>query len=474
MDHRSDATAVSFVTDIVPPVADRYRQSLEFLFGRLNFERTPDAATSLQDFKLTRMEEFLHRLGNPQRLIPTVHVAGSKGKGSTSTMIARIAEAAGLNVGLFTSPHIDQFEERFTINGTIASPEEMIELVEQIRPVVDEMEQKSDGQGVTYFELATAMGWLHFLKRKVNLAVIEVGLGGRLDSTNVCSPLVTVITSISRDHTRLLGNTLAEIAREKAGIVKTGIPVVTAVTQLESAGVIQEIAGSHTAPLYRLGTEFQIQSRIRQAAGDFKPACYEVDHSSEFGRLSRLPLAMPGEHQARNAALAVLVIQLLNQRGYQFTEEHIRQGLENAWCPLRIEVLGQAPLLIVDAAHNEASVTALCESLASLRVRRRHLIFATSRDKEVETLLSILNDHFDHFWLTRYCNNPRSVPLTDLEALASRLLSKPWSIQPDPQSALRAATEQAEGDDLICVTGSFFLATEAKQMILQSGNRTGT
>ncbi|WP_437192018.1 bifunctional folylpolyglutamate synthase/dihydrofolate synthase [Planctomicrobium sp. SH527] len=449
-----------------PAVAVRYQQSLDFIFGRLNYERAPEAARSLQDFKLTRMEEFLAALRNPQRSVPTVHVAGSKGKGSTATMVARIAQAAGYQVGLFTSPHVDAFEERFTINSRVPTAEQLIALTDRVRPIVAEFDRRSSGEGVTFFEIATAIGWLFFQESGVDLAVIEVGLGGRLDSTNVCNPLVTAITSISRDHTRLLGETLALIAGEKAGIIKTGVPVVTAVTDSEPANVIVERAREKNAPLFRLNQEFRIENSSPQATGGSVPACYRFDFVSGEYALRDVRLAMAGEHQTRNAAIAITVATLLREQGFVLTDDQIRAGLAATLCPLRVEVVDQTPLTIIDGAHNAASIVALCETLRSVPSERRIVIFSTSRDKEVSVLLKTLDGFFDEIWLTQYSNNPRTVTLAELEALAPQVLTKPWRILQNPAAALNEAAATTTSQDLVCVTGSFFLAAEAKAILV--------
>ncbi|WP_092049417.1 bifunctional folylpolyglutamate synthase/dihydrofolate synthase [Planctomicrobium piriforme] len=454
----------SSVTATSPAGLDCYQQAVDFLYARLNYERTPDAAGSLQDFKLARMEELLAELGNPQLAVRTVHIAGSKGKGSTATMVARIVEAAGYRVGLFTSPHVDHFEERFTVNSQIATPQQVIALVDRLRPVVERLDQRYLAQGPTFFELATALSWLHFVEQKVDLAVMEVGLGGRLDSTNVCSPLVTAITSISRDHTRLLGDTLEAIAREKAGIIKRCVPVVTGVTAAGPAQAISEIAHSQSAPLLRLGHEIQLHAE-RAVESTAEPACYQIDLDVLGRHFRDLSLSMSGEHQTRNAAVAVTMALLLGERGFQISEAQIRAGLLAAQCPLRVEVVDRQPLTIVDAGHNAASIEALCQTLGGLSVRRKTVLFATSRDKEVDVLLSILTRHFDEIWLTRYSNNPRAVTLDELEALAPQVLTKPWRMFANPRDALETAAATVADGDLFCITGSFFLAAEAKHLL---------
>lgn len=439
----------------------RYQQLLVELFGRINYERSPELAKGAQAFPLARMQGLLDRVGNPQLHVPCIHVAGSKGKGSTATMIARVLEAAGYRVGLFTSPHAQRFEERFTINGTCASVAEVVAILEQLREVTREMDQSSVG-GPTFFELATCAGWLHFLNAQVDLAVIEVGLGGRLDSTNLCAPLVSIITSISRDHTRLLGNTEELIAREKAGIIKPGIPVVSGVLQPGPAAVIEEIARQQGAPLSQLETDFEALVSSADERPRQLPTCCRLTYRDRQLELAELPLAMPGEHQVRNAALAVATAFELHRQGYAISPEQIRSGLQRAVIPLRIEVLQQRPLVIFDSAHNHASVQALCESLAAVQATRRTCIFASSRDKETAELLRILGGAFDQFILTAYQENPRAVPVAELLEIAQSVMSVPCEVAATPALAMEQALSAAGEDDLLCVTGSFFLAAEVQ------------
>jgi len=445
----------------------RYQRALAELYRRLNYERTPDAAHSLQDFRLHAMRTVLAELGNPQQSLATVHIAGSKGKGSTATMVARIAEAAGYRVGLFTSPHVDRFEERFTVNGVAPSRKQVADLFDRLDSICQTLGKTDPAFLPTFFETATALGWMHFLQQQVDLAVMEVGLGGRLDSTNVCNPLVTVITSISRDHTRLLGNTLALIAREKAGIIKPGIPVVTNVTDPAAAHVTAEIARQQSAPQFRLGVEFCHQPHFPKTGSPDLPAHYDFDFTGMGVHFHHLQVGMPGEHQTRNGALATAVSLLLRNHEFHLPEAAIRQGLLNAHCPLRLEVLQQAPLVIVDAAHNPASVAAFCETVRQVRAEKRLVIFASSRDKEADALLSLLNESMDEIWLTRFTNNPRAIELDELEQLARAQLTKPWKLFETPQEAITAARTLVTPRDLVCFTGSFFLAAEVKSLLQQ-------
>ena len=285
------ATAVAGENCGILPMPSRANSSsarrdaaLRFLVGRIDYERTQSMPSSEEAMKLDRMRELLARLGNPHEAVPIVHVAGTKGKGSTSAMIAAVLSAAGYRIGLFTSPHLDRVEERIAIDGRPCSGDDLADLVERIRPAVEAMDQAAisplpsgdepevratEGSGVrgqgsespnqhgpTYFEIVTAMAFDHFRRRGVNAAVLEVGLGGRLDSTNVCSPCVTIITNISFDHTKQLGDTLAAIAAEKAGIIKPGVPVISGVDTDEPRGVIRRIARQNGCRLVELGVDF--------------------------------------------------------------------------------------------------------------------------------------------------------------------------------------------------------------------------
>lgn len=438
-----------------------YQDAVDFLFKRINFERSPELASGVGAFRLERMKSLLSRLGDPHKSVPCVHIAGTKGKGSTATMVARILECAEKRVGLFTSPHANRFEERFTVNGELATESAVVELVDVLRRVTAEMDRETLG-GPTFFELATAAGWLHFQKQNVDIAVIEVGLGGRLDSTNVCHPLVSVISSISKDHTRLLGDTVDLIAREKAGIIKPGVPVVCGVLEPGPQGVIHEVADAVGAPLYQLQRDFTVIPKApRSGSSELLPA-WSFDYCFEGQEFSDLQLKLPGEHQTRNAALAVTVGLLLDRMEQDVKATDIRTGLSRAKIPLRIDVLSEDPVVIVDAAHNPASIAALCETLRDLPQSHKVCVFASSRDKDCVELLRILDGTFSHFLLTAYQENPRAIPIEELGSLAESVLSHSFELLPNPESAMQRAIESACDGSLICATGSFFLAAEVE------------
>jgi len=436
-----------------------YRAAIDFIFQRLNYERALHDSYDVEDFRLARMERLLELLGNPQEKLRVAHVAGTKGKGSTSAMLAAMLQAAGICTGLFTSPHIARFEERFTVNGAEASPAEIVSLVEQIKPavaiLVDEMPP-----GPTYFEVTTALAWLHFLNQKCEVAVMEVGLGGRLDSTNVCRPECCIITSISRDHMRLLGDTLPRIAAEKAGIIKPGVPVVTGVEQPEVMEVVEEFAGRANAPLYRLGRETTFDAEP-VSSSDSLPQ-FEVTVETFRRRYEKLLCPLPGRHQCRNLALAVTAFDLFCENA---GESVVRAGLAALDWPLRIQEVGRTPRVILDSAHNDASIAALCATLKPLRHSRRVMIFATSRDKDASSMLRILNEGFDEVILTRYVHNPRALPVDQLAQLAAAELTIPWRTAADPASAWDLARSRVDPQGLICASGSVFLAAEMQLIV---------
>ena len=463
-----------------PVSQEDYRRALEFLWSRINYERTTTVPYTGRSFKLTRMRRLLELLGNPQNGQQIVHIAGTKGKGSTAAMISAVLTAAGYRTGTYSSPHLDRLEERMSIDGCPCSPAELVSLVEQVRPVVEGLDASVDEDGdlgrPTYFEVATAMALLHFAQPEVDATVLEVGLGGRLDSTNVCDPLVSVITNISLDHVKQLGDTHAKIAAEKAGIIKQGVPVVSGVLVPEAREVIECVAHDRDSPLLQLDADFafvyqppKLLSRTDvHGLLDFRWLC----HTDELRKYDNVSLSLIGRHQAANAAVAIATIETLRQRGWDISESTVREGLASASCPARVEVVGKRPTVVIDAAHNVASIEALLATLdESFSATRRVLVFATTQDKDCQGMLKALLPAFDVVVLTRYRNNPRYVPPKELAEMAIELAGQSESnciVCDDPEAAWEVARQQAGEKDLICVTGSFFIAAEIRQMIRQS------
>lgn len=442
---------------------ENYEQAIEFLYSRINYERLSGAAYTVDDFKLDRMREFLRRLGDPQESIPAVHVAGTKGKGSTAALIAGALTAAGYRTGLFTSPHISAFEERMAVDGRQPTPADLIDLINAVHQVVEALDATPGRMSPTYFEIATALAWTYFRNRKAQVAVLEVGLGGRLDATNLCRPEVTVITSISRDHTRQLGSRLEQIACEKGGIIKPGIPLVNGATHQKARQAIAEICHREQAPLCQIGVDFVYGYRPQSVA----PGGSLVDVVTRRQRWEGLWIPLLGEHQAHNAALAIATLERLEERGWKVPAEAVRSGWAGLRWPGRIEVLSERPRVIIDTAHNWAAVRAMLRTLdENFPSRRRILVFAGTQDKDVRGLLRQLLPKFDTVILTSYQNNPRAVPALELARIARSLSERPVHIGSDPPSAWKLAQRLAEPDDLICVTGSFFIAAELRELIL--------
>jgi dihydrofolate synthase/folylpolyglutamate synthase len=430
-----------------------------FWYGLINYEqRTPTA----DDLKLDRMRALLARLGSPQERLPILHVAGSKGKGSTAAMLASILRHAGYRTGLFTSPHLCRVEERFQVDGHPIPTEELGTLLADVREVVG-----GGARGLpTFFEVATAAGFLHFVRRRVDVAVLEVGLGGRLDSTNVCRPLVALITSISYDHTRLLGDRLASIAREKAGILKRDRPALSGATNPEARAVIEQVARARRAPLRQLGVDFQYRHKPGHVDGAGQLRRTRVEVTTWRRRWPWMEVNLLGEHQAANAAVAVACVEEMRAMGWHLPDAAVTAGLAGVVWPARMELAGRDPLIVLDCAHNVASAEALVRTLeSSFPPGRRYLIFAGSGDKDVAGMFRVLAPAFAHVFLTRFTSNPRAVSCDHLADLLRHQGPTPFTVCPCPDDALRAARGMAGTGDLICIAGSVFLAGEVRPLL---------
>lgn len=460
-------------------VEEARRGAIDFLLNRIDYERSTAVPYEERQYRLDRMRDLLARLGRPDQKLTIVHVAGTKGKGSTSALVAAALTECGHSCGLFTSPHLERLEERFVVDGKLCEPLELAGLVDRIRPIVAAMDDElakvtPPDNGPTYFELTTAIALLHFVERGATHAVLEVGMGGRLDSTNVCQSTVSVITSISLDHTKELGDTLAKIAWEKAGIIKPGVPVVSGVVDDEPRAVVRRIAAERGCRLTELVRDFEFTyrpARDLQAA----PATGRLDIRFRSGAEQRMvddvALNLPGRHQAANAAVAWAVLEELRRGGLSLPEAGVRRAWQHVQWPGRVEVVGRRPCVVFDAAHNVASVRALVETLhESFTARRRILVFATTLEKDVESMLRELLPEFDEVVLTRYRNNARAVPVEELARLAAmhRMVGRAvhWQVAADPTDAWRAVHAlKPSVDDLICITGSFFLLGQMRKAI---------
>jgi dihydrofolate synthase/folylpolyglutamate synthase len=438
-----------------------YEEALAYWKGHINFEqRAPVAA----DFKLDRMRALLARLGEPHRRLRVLHVAGSKGKGSTAAMLASVLRQAGYRTGLFTSPHLCRPEERFQVDGQSILPGELAQLLGEIR---DAVQRPRAAAPPTFFEVATAVGFLHFVRRRVDAAVLEVGLGGRLDSTNVCLPVLAVITSISYDHTAVLGDRLASIAREKAGIIKPGRPVVSGATAAEPRAVIEAVARQRRAPLCQLDVDFHFRHQPGRVSAD-ETVRPRVQVTTRARTWPVLELNLHGAHQAANAAVMVACVEELRRQGWHLGDAAVARGLREVDWPARLEVVRRVPLTVLDCAHNIASAVALVETLeASFPPARRLLVFASSNDKDVAGMFRVLGSRFDQVFMTRYSDGSRAVAPEQLAELWRAASAAPVTVCPTATDALEAARAAAAADDLVCVTGSVFLAGELRPRLVE-------
>ncbi len=446
-----------------------YEEALDYIYSFTDYEKTTSYRYAPKFFDLARMERLLASLDNPHRRFPSVHIAGTKGKGSTAAMTASVLQAAGYRTGLYTSPHLHTFRERIRVDGQPIGRAEVVALAERLRPLVEGVE------GITTFEVMTAMAFLYFVERGIDFAVLEVGLGGRLDATNVVTPLVSVITSLSYDHTHVLGHTLAQIAREKAGIIKRRVPVVSAPQPPEAMAVIEQVCREREAELVVVGRDWTWETgeanlegqwfQVMGGTGGAFPAgeCGGCPSNPLYPiRYDRLWIPLLGRHQLINATLVVAAVEMLRRQGVHIPEASVREGLRRVRWPGRLEVLGRRPFLIVDCAHNADSAQKLAAALRELfAYRDLILVFGASADKDIRGMMRALLPLAREVILTR-AHHPRAADPGELREEA-RSLGWEAAISEDVAGALSQALELAEENDLVCVTGSTFVVAEARE-----------
>jgi dihydrofolate synthase/folylpolyglutamate synthase len=445
--------------------------ALAWLDRRINFERVVPASAAPGTFGLTRVRRLLAAIGDPHHRFPVVHVAGTKGKGSTVAMLTAVLQASGHRVGRYMSPHVDTLEERICVGDRPISAADLVRAFNVVIPAVEHMDRAASrrgGSGPTWFEVLTAVAFVHFARARVDLAVLETGLGGRLDATNVSQPVLSIITSISLDHMHLLGSTIARIAAEKAGIIKRGCPVISTAIDPDARRVIESTAARRRAPLVQLGRDFQAAYLPPDMTDPLAPGRVAVTltDAKTAGPLV-FPLAMRGGHQAINAAVVVMAARSLDARGIRVTDRAVSKGLRSVSLPARIERIAEKPLVILDAAHNVASMESLVATLApAARVfRPTVLLFAASVDKQITEMLSVARDRFDHVVITRYATNPRAATVPQLVEACRRAGLPAPQVATAPAEALRLARSLATPRGLICVAGSFFLAAEIRAVM---------
>lgn len=447
-------------------IDNRYQQTLDYLYSFVDYSLTKAVRYSPEQFNLKRMQDFVHALGDPQNTYPILHIAGTKGKGSTSAMCASVLQAAGYRVGLYTSPHLVDYVERIQINRQPIHHEDLIQLVEDNKPIIE------NHPHLTTFEITTGLAFLYFARQNVDAAVIEVGLGGRLDASNVVLPVVSVITSLSYDHTQFLGDTLAEIAGEKAGIIKPGVPVVLSPQKDEARHVIERIARERGSPLIQVGRDYLFAQQSHSLNGGQTmlvwPASEQalVDEFIESGGMTeweplRLNLSLLGYHQIENAATAYAALHAFRARALPFSDTAIRQGFSEVFWPGRFEILQRNPPIVLDCAHNRDSALKLRLALDDYYPGKPVImVFGASEDKDIAGMFAELLPRVFQVIATRSFH-PRSIEPEKLVELAHHY-GRPAKIVQDVEEALQEAIRLAAGEALVLVTGSIFVAAGAR------------
>jgi len=423
-----------------------YQRSLDFLYSLDKFGMI---------FGLTKVEEILKSIGDPHRDLQAIHIGGTNGKGSTAAMISSILQKEGYQVGLYTSPHLVRFTERMKVNGKEIEQEELIHLTDWMR---DKIETAGVSPPFTFFDFTTAMALLYFKQKMVDLAVLEVGLGGRLDSTNVVDPLLSIITNIGKDHEEVLGRGILNIAKEKAGIIKKGRPLITAATQPQVLRLFSKICKEKQAPFYQVGKDFRY---LPSKEGYFH---YEGLHR----KLWSLSLNLSGPHQMINAATALGALEVLDDLGYPVSSDAMAGGLTEVDWPGRLEMVCSSPRVLLDGAHNPDGAMSLKESLKrDFEYRHLILLVGIMKDKDIKSILHSLSPLADHIILTRPTTDRAAPPTLLRKALGSN--GKKAEIIEDFRKAIDRGLSLTGEGDLFCITGSLYTVGEARSYFFPKG-----
>lgn len=418
---------------------NNYQESLDYLYGLEKFGMI---------FGLTKVEAILEAIGNPHREIQAIHIGGTNGKGSTAAMIASILQKEGYRTGLYTSPHLIRFTERIKINGKEIEQEEVAEMAKWMRGRVEEAKVPLP---FTFFDFTTALALLYFKQKAVDLAVLEVGLGGRLDSTNVVDPLLSIITNIARDHEEQLGRSLLKIAGEKAGIIKKGRPLLTAATQPQVLQFFSKICRERKSPYYRVGKDLRyVQNGNRN-----------FDYEGLHRKLWNISLNLGGPHQIINATTALGAMEVLDDLGYAVSKDAMIEGVREVEWPGRLELVCSSPRVVLDGAHNPAGALALKESIEKeFEFRHLNLILGVMRDKDTSSILRLLAPLAHHLILTRPHTDRAAPPALLLKTLGKN--GGKAEIVEDLEGAIEKGLSMTKEDDLLCITGSLYTVGEAR------------
>ena len=432
-----------------------YDEALEWLFGIKRFG---------SKLGLKYISHLLGLIGNPQEDFKSVHVAGTSGKGSTTAMIASILGAAGYKVGMFTSPHLSSFTERIVVDGRQIPVEYVVRVVNEIKPHVDRMARDPELRHPTFFEVVTAMAFKYFAEQRVDFAVVEAGMGGKLDATNVVHSLVSVITNVSLEHTDVLGKTALEIAEKKAGIIKKGGILITATEDDEVFALFSEVCKRKGSRIFRVGRDV----RFRKLCSSLEGQSFQID--GLVNSFDALFIPLLGDHQLLNAASAVGAVEALGFHGITISREAVEEGLRSVRWPGRLEIVQRHPMVVLDCAKDPEAARAVKEALSKeFEYNRLIAVVSISSDKDIPAMIEQLAQMADLFVITSHGVMERAAdPALIAEEVEEH--SKPYEIVTNVRGAVQRAMELAGEDDLICVVGSVFLVGEARKLWIEPDN----
>ena len=444
-----------------------YKAALAYIEGFIDYERSPDFSRQARLYNLNRISLLLELLGNPHDRLQVIHIAGSKGKGSTAALIASVLTQAGYKTGLFTSPHLITPRERCRIDGDLISKADVACYIEKLKPAIETVSTSEFGR-VSFFEIYTALAFSYFADKATDFAVIEVGLGGRLDATNVVTPVATVITPIGLEHTAILGETYTEIAGEKAEIIKQKCPLALAPQHPEARTVFEKVASERNAPIVEpkdvVGRDCSASSSRLVRNADGLPVAQEFDVETDSESYPQLTMPLLGHHQFINATTAVTAIECLKQKGYIVPKTSVYAGFKNVQWQGRIQRIRSSPIVVLDGAHSPASMEALCSTLRqSFRYDRVTFIVSLMRDKNLTAIGNIVSQTADFVIATQVLNNPRVMSAEEILDAWENTCEK-ISACSTPEKAITRALSGASPADLICITGSLYLVGQALEI----------
>jgi dihydrofolate synthase / folylpolyglutamate synthase len=442
-----------------------FSAALRFVSTFTDYERLSRIGYNNINFNMARMQKLLLMAGNPHRKFKSVHIAGTKGKGSTAHMLANMLEGSGFKVGLYTSPHVVDVRERILVNNQMIPEHDFVKLLNKLLP---ELRESVDKSRPTFFEILTCVGFMYFAEEEVDMAVIETGLGGRLDSTNVIKPEVSAITTIGYDHMHILGNTLDKIAQEKAGIFKAGVPVISVPQVPEVKEALARVAKTIKSPLKFTGDDIDFSYRFESSriSGPHTRICLTTPRS----KFEHLPVPLPGEHQAVNCGLALAILDTLKEKGYQINDQQALEGLAKTKIVGRMEFICEDPRVLIDGAHNPPSMEALIKTIGQhISYDSMVVIFGCAADKDVDGMLDQIAMGADKVIFTKN-GTVRSADPEELAVRFEERTGRMAQFADNVGEAIRVASSVATRGDIICVTGSFYLAGEAKRLFLTNGH----